>query len=168
MRVPELAEHRGLRHRQVVGKHAQEGAIAHGVGGAEDGVTEPAGRRLMRHGDAAEVSRPAYDLELGQLAPVLEEMLELRIRAKVPRKGLLALGEDEHDLVGSRGHRLLGRPLDDRAIGAREHLLGKLLGGGEEARSQARGRIAHSRECAATHCRRSGTRPCSRYPCADA
>ena len=62
------------------------------------------------------------------------------IGTQMRRERLLALGEDEHDLVGAGRHRFLNRPLDHRAIENREQLFRKLLGGGEKARSQARGR----------------------------
>ena len=80
---------------------------------------------------------------------------------------LLALRENEDDLVGAGGDGLLDRPLDHRAIENREQLLGKLLGGREKARPQARGRDHAWSRVHGGALSPVGTRPCTPLPLRD-
>ena len=167
MRVPQLAEHRRLRKRQVVGKHAEERPVADRAGGTEHRITEAPRRRLAGHGDPAEVPGPAHGLQLGGLAALLEQALQRGIGAKMGRQRLLALGEDEDDLIGTRCHGLLDGPLDHRAIENREQLFGQLLGGREKARPQARGRDHAWSRVHGGALSPVGTRACSPLPLRD-
>src|ERR1019366_1092667 len=118
---------------------AEEGIVAHNIGGAEYRVAQ-AERLLLEHvADVGHVLRVADRGQLGLLAARLEPLLELRLAVEVGLDQLLAVGDDQDHLAGAGRHRLLDRPLDDRAIDHREHLLGENLGRGEEAGAQSGG-----------------------------
>src|ERR1039457_678737 len=165
--VPELAKHRGLGQGEVIGKHAQEGSIAHGGRGAEHGVAEAARPCLPRDGHPARVPSRASRRERGVLASLLEQPLEREIGAQMRGESLLALGKDQDDLIGPGGHGLLDGPLDHRAIENREQLFGKLLGGRKKACPQARGRDHAGARVHGGALAPVGTRPCSPLPLRD-
>ncbi len=122
------------------GQDHRERLVADELLGHQHGVPEPELLLLAHVGDLGEVADVADLAEHLDVAPLLEQVLELVGEVEVVLdRPLLAAGDDD-DLLDARRDRLLDGVLDDRLVDQRQHLLGLRLGGRQEAGPPAGGR----------------------------
>ena len=131
-------ERRALGHEVVRQEHG-EGLVADVEAGHADGVAEPA--RLVL-ADEVDVRHLADGQDLGQrlvLAAAREGRLELGRAVEVVLDRLLGPAGHDEDVLDARRHGLLDDVLDPRLVDQGDHLLGRRLGGREEAGAEPRG-----------------------------
>ncbi len=138
--MDQLADAGPLPDDDVVGQDHRERLVAHQLLGHQDSVAQAQLFLLAYVGDLGQV-RDGSDLaQLVDLAPRLQELLQLEVQIEVILdRPLLAAGDDD-DLLDAGLDRLFDSVLDDRLVNEREHLLRLRLGGREEAGPPSRGR----------------------------
>jgi hypothetical protein len=95
--------------------------------------------------------------ELGRLAAVGEHLVEFDGMVEMVLERGLATARDEDEFLDAGRLRLLHRPLDERLVDHRQHLLGHGLGGRQETGPQA----AHRKNRLANRFRHA---PCPKRP----
>ena len=158
-----LLHDRHLGVDEVVGEDHRERLIAHEVARAHDRVPEAQRLGLAHVGALHDARKQLADL-LQQLVLAVSQQLgfELVGLVEVILDRALAATGDEDEVGDAGGHRLLHRVLDERPVDDRQHLLGRRLGGGKEARAEARDGEYSLGDF--LHCAQSGVRARFRDP----
>jgi len=130
-RLPAAVEH------HVVGEEHGKRLVPDQLLGHQHRVAEPELLLLVDECDRADLGDAADRPQHLDVAALLEPALEGRMRVEVLLDGAPAAGDDDDDLLDSRGDRLLDRVLDDRSVDQWDHLLGDGLGRGQEASAEA-------------------------------
>ena len=135
-----VGEQRVARVDQVVAEQDRERLVADVAGGAEHGVAEAARVALADVVHVGEDLRLLHPLQPVVVALGLERRLELVVAVEVVlERALVAPGDHQHVVEAGRDG-LLDDVLDRRLVDDRQHLLGRRLGGRQEAGAEAGGR----------------------------
>jgi hypothetical protein len=112
----------------------------------QHGVAQPAGLALAHIMDVGHLGNAAHLGQLGDLAPLLQVVLELERTVEMVFQAPLAPAGNDQEVRYAARHRFFHHVLDGGLVHQRQHLLGLSLGSREEARPQAGGRdhrLAH-------------------------
>ncbi len=121
------------------GEEDAEGFVADDFLGHEDGVAEAEGFGLADVDDLGELGDGLRDLKERGLVLGGEGGFELGGLVEVVFHGGLAAAGDDDDLGAAGGDGLFNAVLDEGLVDETEHLLGRGLGGREEAGAHACG-----------------------------
>ena len=129
----------GLAGHQVVGQYDGKGLVAHQGLGAQHGMAQ-AQRAWLAHKQAVHVvgRDAAHQREHLALAGVLQLVLQFVRGIEMVLDRALAAAGDEHHVADAGLVGLLDGVLDQGLVHHRQHLLGRCLGGGQEAGAEPR------------------------------
>ena len=133
-----LRQAAGIVLHQHVGQQQRERLVADQFARAPHRVAE-AERRLLageaRGAGTGKVVR--QELEVGELAALLQGQLELELAIEMVLDDALVAAGDEDEMLDAGLARLVDHVLDQRPVDDRQHLLGHRLGGGQEPGAEA-------------------------------